>query len=44
MKLEVGMYVRTEKGKIDKIIGFDGALILFLSHEQYEANCYKIGE
>ena len=30
MKLDVGMYVRTEKGKIDKIIGFDGALILFL--------------
>ena len=29
-KLEPNMYVRTEKGKIDKIIGFDGALILFL--------------
>ena len=30
MELKEGMYVRTEKGKIDKIIGFDGALILFL--------------
>ena len=30
MKLEIGMYVRTKNGKIDKIIGFDRALILFL--------------
>lgn len=30
MELRTNMYVRTEKGKIDKIIGFDGALILFL--------------
>ena len=30
MELKPNMYVRTEKGKIDKIIGFDRALILFL--------------
>lgn len=29
MKLEVGMYVRDIKGRIDKIIGFKGALIEF---------------
>ena len=40
MKLEVGMYVRTEKGKIDKIIGFDRALILFL----YDLVCGYIDE
>lgn len=29
MKLEIGMYVRDIKGRIDKIIGFKGALIEF---------------
>ena len=29
MKLEIGMYVRDIKGRIDKIIGFKGAFIEF---------------
>lgn len=29
MEIQVGEYVRTDKGLIDKIIGFNGALILF---------------